>query len=118
MIKMDLGHVKHPKSIVLEAVNCSMVNITPIQTLRCWELLATFFSDIKTIRARWYPIIFSEDERNSSSNIDALSTLLTINYNTMYLPFMKECGLVMMCPVINKSTAEKVIVDAPCITMG
>jgi hypothetical protein len=95
-----------------------MVNITPLQTLRCRALLATFFSDIKTIRARWYPIIFSEDERNSTSNIDPLSTLLGINYDAMYLPFMKECGLVMMCSVINRSTSEKVVVDAPCITTG
>jgi hypothetical protein len=81
-------------------------------------LLATFFSDIKTIRARWYPIIFSEDERNITSNIDPLSTLLGIDYDAMYLPFMKECGLVMMCSVFNRSTSEKVVVDAPCITTG
>ncbi len=36
----------------------------------------------------------------------------------MYLLFMKECGLIMTCPVNNESSAENVVVDAPCITTG
>jgi hypothetical protein len=65
-----------------------MVHTAPVQILRCRQLL------------------------------DGLSTLLSIDYDTMYLPLMKECGLVMMCPVNNKSITEIVIVDAPCITKG
>lgn len=53
--------------------------------------------------------IFDKEERNSSCDIDGLSSLLGHSYNNMYLPNMKECVLMMVCP-INIKDGEGIIV--------
>ncbi len=84
----------------------------------CRLLLANSFEHTKKIRARWFLIISEENGSSSSSkqtnNAFALNHLLGLDYNDMYIPFMKKCGLIFTMKHNNSGA----MIDVPSINIG
>jgi len=86
----------------------------------CRLLLAKFFEYTKKIRAHWFLIISEENGSSSSSsskqtnNAFALHHLLGLDYNDMYIPFMKKCGLIHTM----KHNRSGAMIDVPSINIG
>jgi hypothetical protein len=89
--------------------------------IECRQLLANFFKRTKKNCAHWFPIILEKPDESSSSISGSyankelgLNTLLGMNYEDIYIPFMKRCGLITNFKH-NKTGA---IMDVPNIHRG
>ena len=75
-----------------------------------------FFASIKSVHARWSPIVLRESSSNASDH--GLSSLMAPDYKYTYLLLMMTCGLIIKWSINIRGVGISDVVDTPSILKG